>query len=225
MTVTERLLDCASDVWARYHSHPFVLGLGDGTLDVEKFKYYMVQDYLYLFDYARVFALGVVKARDEQTMRQFAGYVHQILEGEMELHRGYMARLGIPREEAEAAAPAQDNLSYTAYMLRVAWEEGPAEIAACILACALSYEHIARRILEGRPEAADHPLYGEWVRGYADAGYSAANRELSALTERLAAGYDEAGLGRLEEFFLRCSRYELAFWDMAWEARGWDAAL
>ncbi len=219
MTVTERLLARTRDIWEGYSAHPFVRGIADGTLDREKFRFYMIQDYIYLVDYAKVFALGVAKSRDVQTMRLFAGYVHQILDGEMDIHRGYMKRLCIPLEEAEAAQAALDNASYTAYMLKVAYEEGPAEIAAAILSCALSYEHIARRIVAEHPDAQAHPFYGEWVAGYADEGYAAANRELAALTERLAAGYTEAQLRRLEEIFTVCSRYEAAFWDMAWEMR------
>ena len=219
MTTTQRLLAATEDIWAEYHTHPFVRGIADGTLDEEKFRYYMVQDYLYLIDYAKVFAIGVAKARDPETMRLFAGYVHQILDGEMDIHKGYMQRLGIPLEEAERAPVALDNLSYTSYMLRVAYDEGPAEIAAAILSCALSYEYIAKEIVAKDPAAADHPFYGEWVRGYADPGYAASNQVLVDLTERLTRNYSQAQLEHLTEIFIACSRYEGAFWDMAWEMR------
>ncbi len=219
MTTTQRLLAATEDIWAEYHTHPFVRGIADGTLDEEKFRYYMVQDYLYLIDYAKVFAIGVAKARDPETMRLFAGYVHQILDGEMDIHKGYMQRLGIPLEEAERAPVALDNLSYTSYMLRVAYDEGPAEIAAAILSCALSYEYIAKEIVARDPAAADHPFYGEWVRGYADPGYAASNQVLVDLTERLTKDYSQAQLEHLTEIFIACSRYEGAFWDMAWEMR------
>ena len=219
MTTTQRLLAATEDIWAEYHTHPFVRGIADGTLDEEKFRYYMVQDYLYLIDYAKVFAIGVAKARDPETMRLFAGYVHQILDGEMDIHKGYMQRLGIPLEEAERAPVALDNLSYTSSMLRVAYDEGPAEIAAAILSCALSYEYIAKEIVARDPAAADHPFYGEWVRGYADPGYAESNQVLVDLTERLTRDYSEAQLEHLTEIFSACSRYEGAFWDMAWEMR------
>ena len=219
MSVTERLLDCTRDIWEGYHAHPFVRGIADGSLDEDKFRFYMIQDYIYLVDYAKVFALGVAKARDLETMRLFASYVHQILDGEMEIHKGYMKRLGISMAQAESTPAALDNASYTAYMLKVAYEEGPGEIAAAILSCALSYEHIARRITAEHPEAEAHPFYGEWVSGYANDGYSAANRELIALTEKLAADYTQAQLRHLEEVFTVCSRYEAAFWDMAWEKK------
>ena len=152
-------------------------------------------------------------------MRLFANYVHQILDGEMDIHKGYMKRLGIALADAESAKPALDNLSYTAYMMRVAYDEGPAEIAAAILSCALSYEHIARRMLETHPGADQHAFYGEWVNGYANDDYHNANLELIDLTERLTADCTEQQLRRLEEIFTICSQHEMAFWDMAWEMR------
>lgn len=217
MTTTKRLLDAVAEIWEGYHKHPFILGIAEGTLDPEKFRFYMVQDYVYLFDYARVFALGVVKAKEADTMRSFAVYVHQILDGEMSLHRSYMKRLGIDLHEAETADCALANTSYTAYMLDVAFKEGEAEIAAAILSCALSYEIIARKIIENNPDSVTHPFYGEWIQSYASAEYHTANEALIDLTNRLTVGYSEAQMQHLCEIFVNCSRYEAMFWDMAWE--------
>ena len=218
-TTTGRLLDAAKEIWEGYHSHPFVQGIADGTLDRDKFRFYMIQDYLYLIDYARVFAIGVSKARDMETMKLFSGYVDQILDGEMDIHNGYMGRFGITKEEAEHTLPALDNISYTSYMIRVAYDEGPAEIAAAILSCALSYEVIARKIVRENPDAQTHPFYGEWVRGYASQEYHEANEVLIELTERLTRNYNEEQMAHLAEIFVNCSRYEGAFWDMAWDRK------
>ena len=219
MTTTERLLNVSKEIWEAYHEHPFVKGIADGSLDKEKFKYYMIQDYLYLIDYTKVFALGAAKAKDLSAMKLFAGYTHAILDGEMDIHRDYMARLGITPEEAETANVALDNLSYTSYMLRVAYEEGQAEVAAAILSCAVSYEVIAKKIVEKYPEALNHPFYGEWVSGYVADAYHEENQVLIDLMDRLSDGYSEKQLQHLEEIFMACSRYEMAFWDMAWEMR------
>ena len=219
MTTTERLLNVSREIWEAYHEHPFVQGIADGSLEKEKFKYYMIQDYLYLIDYTKVFAIGAAKAKDLSAMKLFAGYTHAILDGEMDIHRAYMARLGITPEEAEHADVALDNLSYTSYMLRVAYEEGQAEVAAAILSCAVSYEVIARKIVEDHPEALNHPFYGEWVSGYAADAYHEENQVLIDLMNRLSEGYSEEQLKHLEEIFMACSRYEMAFWNMAWEMR------
>ena len=217
-SVSYRLHDAAAPIWEACLKHPFVTGIGDGTLAAEKFRYFMLQDYLYLFDYARVFALGVVKARDPRLMRIFAANVDAILGGEMEIHRTYMARLGITEEQVFAVKPALDNLSYTNYMLSVASTGGPAEIVASILACSWSYAEIGQALAR-IPGAAEHPFYGEWIRGYASESYAATNQSLIKLMDALAAGASGEQLARLTDIFVNCSRYELGFWDMSWEMR------
>lgn len=216
---TDMLIDSVKDIWAGFDRHPFVAGIADGSLDREKFKFYMVQDYIYLLDYARVFSLGVVKAEEPEIMRHCACYVKQILDGEMDIHKGYMKRLGISLEEAEHTAPSLDNLSYTSYMLRIAYDGGAAEVMAAILSCAVSYEYIAKNIVKNNPKASEHEFYGEWIRGYANEEYSAANKELISITEMLTADYSEKKLESLKQIFINCSRYEGLFWDMAWEMR------
>ena len=218
LSVSARLRQAAAPIWEECLRHPFVTGIGDGTLGVEKFQYFMLQDYLYLFDYARVFALGVVKARDPKLMRTFAENVNAILGGEMNIHRAYMERLGITEDQVFAVKPALDNTSYTHYMLAVAESGGPMEIVAAILACSWSYAEIGQALAK-RPGAADHPFYGDWVRGYASENYAATNQALMALMDELAKDATGAQFDRLEEIFVNCSRYELGFWDMAWEMR------
>ncbi|MDO4516309.1 MAG: thiaminase II [Bacillota bacterium] len=217
-SVSSRLHEAAAPIWQACLDHPFVTGIGDGSLPVEKFRHFMLQDYLYLFDYARVFALGVVKARDPELMRTFAQNVDAILGGEMNIHRAYMARLGITEEQVFQVKPSLDNLSYTNYMLSVANAGGPMEIVAAILACSWSYAEIGQA-LAARPGAAEHPFYGEWIRGYASEDYAATNQALIQLMDRLATDATEEQIAYLTDIFVNCSRYELGFWDMSWELR------
>ena len=216
--LSRRLQHAAAPIWAACLEHPFVTGIGDGTLAVEKFRHYMLQDYLYLFDYARVFALGVVKTRDPALMRTFAANVDAILGGEMEIHRAYMRRLGITEAQVLSGKPALDNLSYTSYMLSVASSGGLMELVAAILACSWSYAVIGQA-LAAMPGAAEHPFYGEWVRGYSSEQYAATNQSLIELMDKLAANATEEQAAYLTDIFVRCSRYEKGFWDMAWEMR------
>ena len=217
-SVSERLRAAAAPVWEKCLNHPFVQGIGDGSLPVEKFQYFMLQDYLYLFEYAKVFAIGVTKAHSPEKMRMFARNVDQILGGEMNIHRAYMQRLGISEEQVCAARPALDNASYTSYMLSVAEAGGEAEIIASILACSWSYAEIGQKLAQ-IPGAAEHPFYGEWISGYAGEEYAAANQALIEEMNRLAEGASPERMQRLTEIFVNCSRYELGFWDMAWEMR------
>lgn len=217
-SVSYQLRNAAASIWEDCLNHPFVIGIGDGTLAVEKFQYFMLQDYLYLFDYARVFALGVVKARDPELMRTFAANVDAILGGEMKIHKAYMKRLGISEEQVFAVKPALDNLSYTNYMLSIASNGTPMEIVAAILACSWSYAEIGQA-LAAVPGATEHPFYGEWIQGYASEDYAATNQALIELMDSLAADATEDQIAYLTEIFVNCSRYELGFWDMSWRMR------
>ena len=78
MTTSQRLVQAVKPIWDRYNEHPFVLGIQDGTLDREKFRYYIIQDYLYLLDYAKSFAIGIAKAKSPETTRLFSGYIEAL---------------------------------------------------------------------------------------------------------------------------------------------------
>lgn len=216
---TRRLLEKARDIRNGYLRHPFVCGLGDGSLDKEKFRFYLKQDYLYLIEYAKVFAVGIAKSDDAEIIRFLSDIIHQIFTSEMNIHRVYMQRFGITEEEIADTMPSLDNCSYTSYMLRVAYEGGIAEILASILSCALSYEYIAKAIISGHPQAGAHPFYGEWVSGYAGEAYQQNNQRLVECFEAIAGELPEKQFLRCEDIFVTCSLYEAAFWEMAWEMK------
>lgn len=219
MNIETQLLDATAELFRAYNQHPFVLGIQNGTLDREKFRYYLIQDCLYLEDYAKTFALGVAKAKSLETANLFAKYI-PVMNGELDVHQGYLARLGVTQAEIDATPRALDNLSYTSYMLRVAYEEGEAEILAAILSCAYSYEVIARTMVENNPAALEDAFYGDWIRGYLSESYHADNRTLFETLRRLTVSYSPQQMQHLADIFVACSRYELAFWEMAWtEAR------
>ena len=78
--------------WEKYNSHPFVQGLADGTLPKEKFKFFMIQDHLYLMQYAKVFAMGVLKSQREEDMRLFASLISATLDVENAIHKSYLKK-------------------------------------------------------------------------------------------------------------------------------------
>ena len=216
MKTTERLLAAAKDIWDAYNEHPFVMGIQEGTLPKDNFRFYMIQDSIYLRDYAKTFAVGVAKAKSLETADLFAKYI-PVMNGELNVHKGYLARLGVTQEEMDQARASLDNLSYTSYMLRVAYEEGEAEILAAILSCAYSYEIIAKNIVKNRPGSVDDEFYGDWIRGYASEGYAKDNVILLETLDRLTVHYTDAQIRHLCDVFVACSRYEQAFWEMSWK--------
>ena len=128
-------------------AHPFVAGVGDGTLPMDKFKHYVLQDYLYLIDYSRVLALASARAPDLESMGWFAKLLDETLNTEMELHRSYCAEFGITREELDATRGAPTTVGYTSYLLKVAYQGTFPELVAGLLPCQWGYweigEHLA----------------------------------------------------------------------------------
>lgn len=220
MTFCDALFKKVAPVWEKSHQHPFVKGIGDGTLELDKFQYYIVQDYLYLLDYAKVYALGVVKAHNPEVMAKFAKQMDGILNGEMNLHKQYAKRLGISIQEMEEAKPSAMNLAYTNYMLSVSQSGTLAELTASLLPCMWSYWEIGKR-LNAVSGARDHEFYGEWIRGYSSEEYGELCIWMIDLLNELAAGKSEQEKLRLEEIFLNTSRFEYLFWDMAYRKEMW----
>lgn len=216
MAVVKQLLSATKEIWDEYNKHPFVQGIQDGTLDKEKFRYYIIQDYLYLIDYAKSFAIGIAKSKSVDITRLFSGYINALTGSEMDIHRGYLGKFKVTQDELNAMPRSLDNLSYTSYMLRVAYEEGEAEILTAILSCALSYEVIAKKMVENNPSSVKDSFYGEWIKGYASEQYAKDNVVLVNALDQLTVHYTEEQIGHLTDIFIVCSRYELAFWDMSW---------
>lgn len=216
MKLTERLYQAAKPIWEGYVSQPFVQELGEGTLSLERLRFYMIQDYRYLLQYTKVFAMGVVQAEEESLQRFFANLLHDTLNGEMQVHKSYMKRLGISEEEVENTPTAPANQAYTAYMLEEAKQGGVLEILVAVLSCAWSYQKIGEHH-KNIPGALTHPFYGEWVQGYTSAEYCSGTQELLDFVDFYGAEISAEQETHLKEIFVNCSRYEADFWDMAYE--------
>ena len=218
MKVSERLYNSIIDLWDKYNEHPFVKGLADGTLPLEKFQFFMIQDHLYLMQYAKVFALGVLKAKNESDMRLFSSLIAATLDTENALHQDYLRRLNISQEMIAQAKPSIVTDSYTNYMIAIAEKEGLGELMAVVLSCSWSYKLIGD-FMEKFPGATEQEFYGEWVNMYISDGYRSSNQLMIDMVDRLTEGYTEQQIQNLEHIVYVCSQYEYMFWDMAWNEK------
>ena len=220
--LSAELRDQSDRIWSGLHAHPFLRELARGVLPLEKFRFFLEQDIMYLPDFARCIATGAAKSATEAELAFFARQLDSTIN--LELPNQYrvldqVCRLGAAdRGGALGKAPA--NVAYTSFMLSVAAQGGPLEIMAAILPCAWSYAEIAGRLAG---EIADHPVYRDWVGFYT-------TDEVLGLVRQMRQSFDEmavqAGPGaqtrrRLAEIFATSSRLEGAFWDMAYTLDQW----
>ena len=211
---TDELQQAASELWHAQLGHPFIRGIADGTLPAEPFTHFVRQDYLFLIQYARLLALATARAPRIEEMGRFAELTREVLETEMELHRSYAAEWGITREELETERPAPTTRAYTDFLLRTAALGDFAELVAALLPCMWGYSWLGRKLAEGEPPA-DERL-ARWIDMYASDEFAQLAEWCRDVTDEVAA---DAGTGvreRMREAFLTSSRYELAFWEMAW---------
>jgi len=217
---TDALRRQAGEIWARVHAHPFVRGLGDGSLAVESFRHYMVQDYLFLIEFCRVLALGAARSPDLETMGRFTGLLHATLYTEMDLHRSYAARFDIDAAELAAAEPSPATHAYTRHLLHVAHSGTIGELAAALLPCQWGYAEIGRDLDRTAPKPLPE-LYTDWIVAYASAEFGALADWLRGLVDRLASEAGPAERRRMAQHFLDSSRYELLFWESALKRETW----
>jgi thiaminase (transcriptional activator TenA) len=202
----------ADAVWQAQHDHPFVRGIGEGTVDTARFVRWVRQDYRFLVEYCRLFGLAAARAPDLATLRRFAELLQSTAATEMDLHRTYAARFGITPAELEAEEMAPVTRAYTDFLIRTAAVGDFAELASALLPCMWGFSEIGQRLAErGRP--ADERC-AEWIDAYADPEFASLAGWCRELVDRLAEDAGPATRERMREAFLVSSRYELAFWDV-----------
>jgi thiaminase (transcriptional activator TenA) len=218
--LSKTLRTSATEIWKRELAHPFVRGLGDGALPVDRFRFYLEQDYLFLIEYCRVFALASAKARGLEVMGLFSGLLNDTLRTEMQLHRDYCKRLGMADSALTDARVAPVTHGYTRHLLTTAYSGSIVEIVAAVLPCQLGYVEIATA-LEREAGGGNNSFYREWIKTYASPEFVGGAERLVKLLDQLAAGSPPRETAQLTDLFVTSSRYEYLFWEMSWTKATW----
>lgn len=220
MTFFERLKSAASVEWRAYTEHPFTEAMADGSLPEASFRHYLVQDYLFLIEFARAYALAIYKSPSLTDMRESAAGISAILDVEMDLHVKLCAGWGLSSGDLERAPPASEMLAYTRYVLDAGMRGDLLALKVALAPCVIGYAEIAAR-LAARPGAlaATNP-YSAWIAEYAGAAYqevaAKARAQLDRLAERYATPSREA---ELIAIFAEATRLEADFWEMGWRVK------
>jgi thiaminase/transcriptional activator TenA len=210
-------------VWRAIHAHPFVRGIGEGTLSRDRFRFYLEQDYLYLVDFGRVAALAAAKAGTVDEMRQFSTLLDATLSREMELHRGACTSLGLDAAALERTDPALVTAACASTLLRVCYEGRLSDIVAALLPCEAGYVEIAARLRErGQPPSG---YCRDWIEAYGSAEMRALAESLTRQMDAAAAGSAPADRERWLALYRTSARLELSFFDMSWERSPWPACV
>ena len=222
-SASDRFREESTQVWTALHQHPFITELAEGTLPLEKFRFFLEQDVFYLQEHARCLAMGAAKSRTERELRYFTADLNRVLDAEIPNNRSLLARvIGAGAEDrGGSASMAPANVAYTSYMHSLSLRGGPLEIMATLLPCSWSYVEIASALHE-RTDVT-HPVYGGWIAYFSlpesISTIADMRRDFDALV--LEEVTTEVRRREIAQIFATSSRLERGFWEMAYTLEQW----
>lgn len=206
--------DCEAE-WAHYVGHPFVRAIGDGSLARASFQHYLVQDYLFLIQFARAYALAVYKADTLAEMRTASAGVAAILDVEMDLHVRLCGEWGLTPEILEETPEARATIAYTRFVLDAGLKGDLLDLEVALAPCVVGYAEIARGLAATPGALSPANPYRDWIAEYAgDAYQELAAKAVAALDAAAETRLAEARRPRLTAIFRQATRLEADFWDM-----------
>ena len=201
MSLSARLWSANADLAADALAHPFISGLGDGSLDRESFAGYVAQDAFFLESFARAYALALARSSETPTLLALAGLISGVAD-ELGLHSAYAARWGIDMAGVE---PSPATLAYTDFLVGTAATSGLGEIFAAMTPCMRLYAWLGTSL-----DAGAAGQYAEWVQTYADPGFGTLASQLEGLLDQHAD--DSPAVRRA---YRRAMHLEVEFFDSA----------
>jgi len=204
----------AATEWRAYTNHPFVLALGAGTLPAPKFQNFLIQDYLFLIQYARAYTLAAYKLDDRNDMRAALDTAILLLDTEMPLHIKYCAAWGITEPDMEAAPESLEVLAYTRFVLECGNAGDALDLMVALAPCIVGYAEIGAA-LAAKPSPGNP--YQPWIDAYTGPDYVESVKTAIQSLDRLGArGGAAARYPSLLKTFKTATSLEAAFWNTGW---------
>src|SRR5574342_646431 len=155
----------ADRIWRAIHGHGFLRELHAGTLPMNRFTYFILQDYVYLLDFAQVLCQGAAKSPSLETLELFCRHALGAVEVERSFHASFGKSLGMSREQLDGATKGPVTEAYIAHLQSVARSGTLGELVAAVLPCYWIYGEVGRRLYKNRP--GKPKIYRQWIETYA----------------------------------------------------------
>lgn len=238
MTVVEsislKFWDASKAIIDTTEKHKFLTSMVDGTLSEEKFIYYVLQDTLYLTDFADCLSRLSEKAPDAAHAKRLKELAKGAEQDEKELHRSFFKKWNIIDENVKAMP---HTLLYTSYMLQVVTTRPYAEGLAVLLPCFWVYMHCGKEMLKLREKLGDSvsriPQFDAWIDMYASEEFEKEVRDYIAMVDDVLSNDDAVAeavrdggdkkdvIEKMQTHFITCCKLEHMFWDQAEALMQW----
>ena len=212
MPLSDTLRQANHDLWERTVTHPFVQEMGDGTLPLEKFQRYFLQDYLFLKTLAKVVGLAVARAPTLEAAQPLSPFLATLLNAENDLFFRAFQELGVSPEEYQSAQVLPTGMAMASFMLVTAYDGTFDDIVTALLVTEWTYRDWATRLAQADKKP-PQKMYREWIDIHAA-------QELGDFVAALRRHVDDAipadAQPRIQEVFRSALGYEYLFWEMAY---------
>lgn len=200
---------------------PFVKELESGSLDKKVFQHYMIQDAIYLGEFARTLAIISAKAPEPEMQLQFANNVREAIVVERALHETFFSEFGITAKAALETEPSPTCLNYTNFLLATAYRHRFAVIVAAVLPCFWIYAEVGKHIYHHQGSVAANP-YQKWIDTYVDPDFAASVNYVIEVANRQAETASVQERELMAQAFYRASQFEWLFWDSSYRLEQWQ---
>lgn len=216
--LVSQLVSSGFGEWERFVHNPFVQELGHAVLPLAAFKHFLTQDYLFLRQYANIWAMAASKAGSFSAIKTLSSRTLIIVD-EVELHVNFCAKWGISRHQLEReTTESRATLAYTRFVLDVGRRYAASELLVATLPCILGYAEVGRNLALAYPKAREQGNpYADWIETYSherfQQGAVDAVDVLESLVEEEAIA--PARLRTLQDIFHSAVKLEQGMWDEA----------
>ena len=212
MTITQELIKNSQPHWDEYIQHEFIQKLATGTLELENFQHYLMQDYIYLFHYCRAFALAMYKSENFEQMNFSKQALNAILD-EIQLHINYCKEFGIDEKSIYEQQESPACVAYTRYVLDCGMNGDLAQLYAGLIPCFLGYAKVADYINENNLSV-ENNKYQSWIDMYSSKEYQEGAKQATKFFEELCKDSSKKQMEKIQNIFTTATRMEISFWQM-----------
>ncbi len=218
MTFTELLWESIEPTYNQILKHPFIHGLTSGELDEEAFRFYVIQDAIYLKDFGRGLALLGARSENDNDLMMFCEHAKTAIVVERELHKSFIEAWGLSWGDIEKTEPSPNCLLYTSYLLRVVYSRPYYEALGAFLPCYWIYREVGKALVK---QSSPHALYQRWIDTYAGEEFALTVRDMLATVEDACSSLSAGQKERVANHFRITSKFEYLFWDMGYHRQKW----
>jgi len=214
MTFMDEVVKQNIPIWEKCAVTPFIKDLQTGTLPEEKFKQYMIQDSIYLKNYARAYGMAIYRSANLKDIQMYYSILSFVTDGESLVRLSYLRQFGLTDEEIEYIKPLPENQKYIDFLQQTAERGNDCDILMAVLPCMLSYSYIFRKIAAAQNIAESR--YSDFIQDYAEEQYFENCKIWCAFADSKCNALPQCERERLSSIFKTGSLLELAFWEMAY---------